>query len=110
MADFIKFSDSSISEYDKNKERNAVIYFYQSYIFYKSGKSDESKNALIKAKNDTYIQKEAIIDDFGVYDSPDLFFIEHRQNLGIVKRFVFPYLARFLKTEMVDLWTHCFFF
>lgn len=49
---FIKFSNSSITEYDKNKERNAMIYFYQSYVYYKLDKSEESKNTLIKAKNE----------------------------------------------------------
>lgn len=32
--------------------------------------------------NDTYIQKEGIVQDFGVFDDPDTFFSKHAQNLS----------------------------
>ena len=43
---------------------------------------------------DTYIQKEGIHDDFGVYDSPDLFYTEKGTNLNGIKRFVYRYILR----------------
>jgi hypothetical protein len=43
---------------------------------------------------DTYIQKEGIVSDFGVYNSPDEFFAEHRQNLSPIKQFAFRHYGR----------------
>ncbi len=45
-------------------------------------------------RNDTYIQKEGINADFGVYDSPDEFFAEHAQKLGPLKRVLFERVVR----------------
>ena len=36
-------------------------------------------------KNDTYIQKEGINQDFGIFDNPDIFFDEYGQALNPVK-------------------------
>ena len=35
---------------------------------------------------DTYIQKEGIVRDFGVYDDPDSLLREHRQTMNLLKR------------------------
>lgn len=43
---------------------------------------------------DTYIQKEGIHDDFGVFDSPDEFYAEHGTNLGGVKKVLYQYFIR----------------
>lgn len=43
---------------------------------------------------DTYIQKEGIKQDFGVYDSPDEFYQGHQQKLNWVKRLIFRWLTR----------------
>ncbi|MDR0991583.1 MAG: transglutaminase family protein [Ruminococcus sp.] len=43
---------------------------------------------------DTYIQNEGIVSDFGVYNSPDEFFAEHRQNLSPIKQFAFRHYGR----------------
>jgi hypothetical protein len=43
---------------------------------------------------DTYIQKEGIKRDFGVYPSPDKFFAEHAQPIGPLKRFVYRTVTR----------------
>ncbi|MFW6364309.1 MAG: transglutaminase-like domain-containing protein [Spirochaeta sp.] len=45
-------------------------------------------------RNDTYIQKEGINADLGVYDNPDSFFAEHAQRLGWLKRLLFRYVVR----------------
>lgn len=52
-------------------------------------------------ENDTYIQKEGIVRDFGVYDSPDDFFNSHRQSLGIVKEFIYRYAIRHLMNRNI---------
>lgn len=44
--------------------------------------------------NATYIQKEGIVRDFGIYPDPDSFFKDHSQPMGPVKRLVFMTIAR----------------
>jgi transglutaminase-like putative cysteine protease len=44
--------------------------------------------------SDTYIQREGINHDFGVFDSPDEFYALHGANLTGVKRFVFKHVVR----------------
>jgi hypothetical protein len=38
---------------------------------------------------DTYIQKEGINHDFGIFDAPDDFYAKHGSNLSGIKRFIF---------------------
>ncbi len=43
---------------------------------------------------DTYIQKEGIADDFGVFDSPDAFYARHGSNLSGIKRWLYERVIR----------------
>ncbi len=43
---------------------------------------------------DTYIQKEGIADDYGVFESPDEFYRERGTNLSGLKRWLYVYLFR----------------
>lgn len=43
---------------------------------------------------DTYIQKEGIKQDFGIFDSPDEFYKGHPQKLNWLKRLIFRWLTR----------------
>jgi len=43
---------------------------------------------------DTYIQKDGINHDFGVFDSPDAFFARHGSNLSGFKRWLFQRIVR----------------
>lgn len=52
--------------------------------------------------NDTYIQKEGINQDFGVFPSPDTFFIEHQQQLSPFKQWVFQNIGRKLMNHNVE--------
>lgn len=45
-------------------------------------------------EGDTFIQKEAILADLGVYDDPDSFFKDHRQKLNFLKRFIYKNIIR----------------
>ncbi|WP_105614797.1 transglutaminase-like domain-containing protein [Vallitalea okinawensis] len=45
-------------------------------------------------ENDTYIQKEGINRDFGIFDDPDTFFTEHQQNMSFIKKFMYRHLIR----------------
>ncbi|MDP1902234.1 MAG: transglutaminase family protein [Rubrivivax sp.] len=42
----------------------------------------------------TYIQKEGIADDFGVFDSPDDFYARHGSNLSGLKRWLYERVIR----------------
>lgn len=50
----------------------------------------------------TYIQKEGMVRDFGVYDSPDAFYAAHGTNLGGIKRWLFENLIRHLMNRNVE--------
>ena len=43
---------------------------------------------------DTYIQKDGIADDFGVFESPDEFFARHGSNLSGLKRWLYTHAIR----------------
>ncbi|OLQ94195.1 transglutaminase [Vibrio ponticus] len=45
---------------------------------------------------DTYIQKEGIADDFGIYAQPDTFYLTRGSNLRGAKKFLYRYVLRHL--------------
>ena len=45
-------------------------------------------------RNSTYIQSEAICQDFGIYDCPDDFFGQHRQQLSAIKGLLYRNFGR----------------
>jgi len=51
---------------------------------------------------DTYIQREGIADDFGIYVQPDDFYRSHGSNLSGVKKWLFRYLFRHLMNINVN--------
>jgi hypothetical protein len=65
--------------------------------------TDNFKNPQVDwDNNDTYIQKEGIVRDFGVYDSPDELFDEHMQNLNAVKRTIYENIIRHQMNQNVS--------
>mgnify|MGYP000704706754 CR=1 FL=1 len=44
--------------------------------------------------DDTYIQKTGIARDYGTFDTPDAFFGQHRQALGVVREFLYRHVIR----------------
>ncbi|MCL2107858.1 MAG: transglutaminase family protein [Oscillospiraceae bacterium] len=53
-------------------------------------------------ENSTYIQNEGIIQDLGIYDTPDELFSAHRQKGGRFKQFCFRYMVRHLMNWNVN--------
>ena len=51
---------------------------------------------------DTFIQKEGIVDDFGVFDDPDAFYRKHGSNLGGLKRWLFEHVVRKRMNDNVE--------
>lgn len=52
--------------------------------------------------NNTYIQSEGINQDFGVYDSPDEMYKEHKQEMSKVKELLYKNLGRHLMNRNVS--------
>ena len=52
--------------------------------------------------NDTYIQKEGINRDFGVFDSPDAFFEIYGQPISPLKKWIFRNFARKMMNRNVE--------
>ena len=52
-------------------------------------------------RNDTYIQSEGIVRDFGVYDCPDDLLEDHKQAMSAPKAFAFRNLGRHLMNRNV---------
>lgn len=50
----------------------------------------------------TYIQKEGIHDDFGVFDKPDEFYLKHGTNLSGIKRLLYRIIFRHLMNWNVN--------
>lgn len=53
-------------------------------------------------ENNTYIQSEGIVQDFGVYNCPDEFFAEHFQSLSQLKKWMFLHIGRKSMNKNVD--------
>lgn len=45
-------------------------------------------------RNNTYIQKKGINQDFGLFDTPDEFYGKHRQKLNPIKKWIFQNIVR----------------
>ena len=52
--------------------------------------------------NNTYIQSEVINNDFGVYDSPDEFFLKHKQEMSKFKEVLYRNIGRHLMNRNVN--------
>ena len=50
---------------------------------------------------DTYIQKDGIAEDFGVFDSPDEFYARHGSNLSGLKRWLYTRVIRHRMNDQV---------
>ncbi len=56
---------------------------------YGAATPDLSAPAVEWRGEDTFIQKEGIVDDFGVFDDPDAFYAKHGSNLSGFKRWLY---------------------
>ena len=50
---------------------------------------------------DTYVQNDAVVMDYGVYDNPDTFFEQHHQTWSILKNFAYVHYGRKVMTRNV---------
>lgn len=61
---------------------------------YGAATPDLSSPAVEWQGSDTFIQKEGIVDDFGLFDSPDAFYARHGSNLSGIKRWLYRAVIR----------------
>jgi len=66
----------------------------RSFCGYGAATPDLQAPAVAWRGEDTCIQQEGVVDDFGVFDSPDLFYARHGTNLSGVRRWLFEGLVR----------------
>ena len=52
---------------------------------------------------DTYIQREGINQDFGLYDDPDAFYLKHGSNLSGAKKVMYKHIVRKLMNSNVNV-------
>lgn len=63
---------------------------------------DNFKNTVIDWNgNDTYIQKESITEDYGIFDNPDELFSNYPQKLSYLKRFLYRHFGRHIMNRRV---------
>ena len=53
-------------------------------------------------ENDTYIQSEGIVQDFGIFDTPDELFSKHSQILSPLKKYLYRNIGRHLMNRNVE--------
>jgi len=66
----------------------------QRFCGYGAATPDLSSPGVEWRGQDTYIQKDGIADDFGVFDTPDEFYARHGSNLSGPKRWLYTHLIR----------------
>ncbi len=66
----------------------------RSFCGYGAATPDLSAPGVEWRGQDTYIQKDGIADDFGVFDSPDAFYARHGSNLSGLKRWLYERVIR----------------
>lgn len=75
--------------------------FSGSFCGYGVATNDFKNPPIYWNQNNTYIQREGIVKDYGIYDSPDKFFTEHSQDLGKIKELIYKHLVRHLMNRNI---------
>lgn len=84
----------------KLQKQNSQI---QTYFCGYGISTDNFKNPPISWNlNNTFIQHKAIIEDLGLFDSPDEFYQKHSQELNAIQGFVFKYMLRHIMNKNVQ--------
>ncbi|MFD2114311.1 transglutaminase family protein [Paenibacillus yanchengensis] len=73
-----------------------------SFCGYGVATNDFQNPAIYWNENDTYVQKEGIVQDFGIFDSPDAFFSTHQQELSPIRQFIYRQVVRHLMNRNVN--------
>jgi hypothetical protein len=85
-----------------NKLQNKFQNCSTNFCGYAVATQDLQKPQVEWNENDTYIQKDSITQDLGIFDSPDDLFSKHKQKLGFFKSFMFRNFARHKMNKNVE--------
>lgn len=85
-----------------NKLQEKFSQCYEGFCGYGVATNDFKKPQINWNKNDTYIQKEGINQDFGIYNSPDEFLKKHSQELSFLKKWLYQNIGRKLMNRNVS--------
>lgn len=85
---------------DKQLQKGAITDFCS----YGVATKNFLKSEIYWNENNTYIQKEGINQDLGIFDDPDTFFIDHRQELSKLKKFMYRNLvSSFMNQNVIKI-------
>lgn len=73
-----------------------------SFCGYGVATTDFSNPSIYWDENDTYIQKEGIVKDFGVFNNPDELFNKHYQELSPFKKIIYQKIVRHLMNRNIN--------
>lgn len=85
-----------------NQLQNRFSNCQGSFCGYGVATSDFKNPQIDWNRNNTYIQKEGINQDFGLFNSPDEFFAQHNQELIPVKKWIYQKVGRQLMNRNVE--------
>lgn len=71
------------------------------FVGYGVATNDFRNHSIEWLGKDVYVQKEAIIYEYGIYASPDEFFQQYGQHLGKIKNWLFKHYGRYKMTHNV---------
>lgn len=86
-------------KYDSFQKIKKIYNFVRDNIVFGYNTDDNLKAS--EVLNDTYIQKEGINHDFGVFNSPDEFFEKYQQQLPAIKKWIYINIGRKLMNRNV---------
>lgn len=85
-----------------NKLQEKFPQCYEDFCGYGVATDDFIKPQIYWNKNDTYIQKEGINQDFGIFNSPDDFLKKYNQELSLLKKWLYQNIGRKLMNRNVS--------
>lgn len=77
-----------------NQVRNKLCSFNDGYIGYGISVKDKEKISLCWKGESTYIQSFSIVEDLGLFNSPDDFFIQYNNTNNRIKSLLFNFLRK----------------
>ncbi|WP_278600481.1 transglutaminase-like domain-containing protein [Clostridium tertium] len=85
-----------------NKLQNKFSSCTNSFCGYGVATKDFQNPIINWNENDTYIQKEGIVRDFGIFDNPDEFLKRHSQVMSSIKKFIYRNFIRHLMNRNIS--------